>query len=523
MDKPASPCLSQEDYEEILLLSASLDSTHEEYEEALSTRNNCKLNVEDHDREGVCLSKKVRSTVVWMIYFLVVACIFWTNRDPSGWILIALGCLYPGLLFVAMAIFFVTEDCKPSREPFFVRKKRSADKILKLRELEKAEIVLLPLQNTRSEMSRRLLSIYTSALEEHKSRFLFRVRTDTPGFLCRLQEYSELIDICCSLTNVSKERSTPYQKAVHRLRLLLPTDSTDYPRLTDHIAYLASRTPSQSASSSSQSDRSQADQPNESKQLTAPVNESRSRGDLIDPERSSATHPRTKHVNDVDQSSGALCSDAPDHSQVPQAAESALQTEQVSQITDHRVHVGTSRAKHLNVNPDTSFDQFHLFDSVDHDVNDHAEAAEVLFRGGAKHVDWEALRSRFAEIGFGGEILVLRLEADHLASIGRTDLAEKVQHASKEVGDGLGYDILSYFGDGREKYIEVKTTTVSLNEPLYLSRRELELLTNNPQSAFVYRILTNSEEVKLAVFSGEDFFNEYELDPIRYLVEFKDS
>ncbi|MBK7638619.1 MAG: DUF3883 domain-containing protein [Bacteroidetes bacterium] len=40
----------------------------------------------------------------------------------------------------------------------------------------------------------------------------------------------------------------------------------------------------------------------------------------------------------------------------------------------------------------------------------------------------------------------------------KIDLAEKVRHISIEIGDGAGYDILSYEFNGDAKFIEVKTT-----------------------------------------------------------------
>lgn len=43
---------------------------------------------------------------------------------------------------------------------------------------------------------------------------------------------------------------------------------------------------------------------------------------------------------------------------------------------------------------------------------------------------------------------------------------------SEEDGDGLGYDILSFEPDGRERLIEVKTTNGWERTPFHLSRNE---------------------------------------------------
>jgi hypothetical protein len=54
--------------------------------------------------------------------------------------------------------------------------------------------------------------------------------------------------------------------------------------------------------------------------------------------------------------------------------------------------------------------------------------------------------------------LVVEHEREQLKMLGRGDLAEKVKHVAIEEGDGAGYDVKSFFVDGRPKYIEVKTT-----------------------------------------------------------------
>jgi hypothetical protein len=63
-----------------------------------------------------------------------------------------------------------------------------------------------------------------------------------------------------------------------------------------------------------------------------------------------------------------------------------------------------------------------------------------------------------AVTGSKGEELVLKYESDRLMRHGKADLAKKIVRVSVE-DDSKGYDILSYEDDGRERYIEVKTST----------------------------------------------------------------
>jgi hypothetical protein len=95
-----------------------------------------------------------------------------------------------------------------------------------------------------------------------------------------------------------------------------------------------------------------------------------------------------------------------------------------------------------------------------------------------------------------GEEAVVVIEQEYLRSVGRRDLAEKVRHVSKEDGDGSGYDVSSFFQDGREKYVEVKSTTVSIETPYYLSRNEYSFLKEHPKDSFIYRVLINREKTK---------------------------
>jgi hypothetical protein len=64
-----------------------------------------------------------------------------------------------------------------------------------------------------------------------------------------------------------------------------------------------------------------------------------------------------------------------------------------------------------------------------------------------------------AALGLAGEILVLHHEQRKLRDAGRDDLAERVRHTAIVEGDGAGFDVRSFFFDGRIKYIKVKTTT----------------------------------------------------------------
>lgn len=53
-------------------------------------------------------------------------------------------------------------------------------------------------------------------------------------------------------------------------------------------------------------------------------------------------------------------------------------------------------------------------------------------------------------------------------------LARNIRHVAELEGDGAGYDILSFEPDGREKYVEVKTTVSGPVAPFHVTRNEIE-------------------------------------------------
>ena len=62
-----------------------------------------------------------------------------------------------------------------------------------------------------------------------------------------------------------------------------------------------------------------------------------------------------------------------------------------------------------------------------------------------------------------GEQFVFDLERFRLNAVGRDDLAQRVVWASETIGDGLGFDILSFDeADDSERMLEIKTTVVRM-------------------------------------------------------------
>ena len=101
------------------------------------------------------------------------------------------------------------------------------------------------------------------------------------------------------------------------------------------------------------------------------------------------------------------------------------------------------------------------------------------------------------KLGELGEEQIWMSERVHLTNIGRKDLARKVKWISKEVGDGLGYDVLSFNASGDKRLLEVKTTSGDQHTPFYLTRNELELSVERPNEFRLMRVYDFAQSPKV--------------------------
>ncbi len=105
-------------------------------------------------------------------------------------------------------------------------------------------------------------------------------------------------------------------------------------------------------------------------------------------------------------------------------------------------------------------------------------------------------------LGDAGEEWVLGLEQEQLARAGRSDLADRVVWAARDTGDGLGYDVASFFPDGRERFIEVKTTNYGVRTPFYITKGEVSFSERRSDSFSLYRVHGFARDPRLYVLDG---------------------
>lgn len=132
------------------------------------------------------------------------------------------------------------------------------------------------------------------------------------------------------------------------------------------------------------------------------------------------------------------------------------------------------------------------------------------------HRDYLEREARNRSLGSAGERLVVEFEQHRLREIGRPDLSAKVEHLSVTQGDGLGYDVLSFEADARERYIEVKTTAFAEHTPFFVSRNEVEFSAEVPEQFHLYRLFQFRNGPRLFRLRGT-LAETVQLDPVTYL------
>ncbi|MES3011743.1 MAG: DUF3883 domain-containing protein [Pseudomonadota bacterium] len=90
--------------------------------------------------------------------------------------------------------------------------------------------------------------------------------------------------------------------------------------------------------------------------------------------------------------------------------------------------------------------------------NRATEAVNPLLFKAVKR-DYLEREAQNRSLGLAGEEFIVQFEHWRLNQLGQARLADKVDHVSQSKGDGLGYDVLSFDADGKERFIEVKTTS----------------------------------------------------------------
>lgn len=130
--------------------------------------------------------------------------------------------------------------------------------------------------------------------------------------------------------------------------------------------------------------------------------------------------------------------------------------------------------------------------------------------------DYLAQESRNRSLGTAGELFVVELETRRLHASGKKALSQRVEHVAATRGDGLGFDVLSFDNDGRERLIEVKTTAFGQFTPFFVTRNELARSEADSEHFHLYRLFEFRDHPRLFDMHGP-IAQGFRLDPVTYL------
>ncbi len=107
------------------------------------------------------------------------------------------------------------------------------------------------------------------------------------------------------------------------------------------------------------------------------------------------------------------------------------------------------------------------------------------------------------KLGKLGEEFVYHLERLRLKEAGRDDLASKVQWVAQSIGDGLGFDILSFDdADDSERMLEVKATVLGKFFPFYVTANEVRCSGDIPDQYHLFRVFNMGREPQIYILHG---------------------
>ena len=118
-------------------------------------------------------------------------------------------------------------------------------------------------------------------------------------------------------------------------------------------------------------------------------------------------------------------------------------------------------------------------------------------------INYLELEARNQQLGDAGEKLVMAYEKARLRTIGRIDLLDSVEQVSETLGPNAGYDIRSFEQDGKERFIEVKTTKYGKLTPFFVTANELLFSERNREQYHLYRVFNYRVSPSLFQLSGQ--------------------
>ncbi|MDX2047028.1 MAG: DUF3883 domain-containing protein [Chitinophagaceae bacterium] len=177
--------------------------------------------------------------------------------------------------------------------------------------------------------------------------------------------------------------------------------------------------------------------------------------------------------------------------------------EQVAKfLTDHRIGLEPNFERFADTVIAAAYDQINFETIVDEEPEpSQVQENEPTFR--PIKINYLEKEQNNRHLGEEGEKLVIAYEQWRLIKAGREGLADRIEWISKERGDGMGYDILSKNTNGTDRYVEVKTTKLSKETPIYLTKNEISFAKTKAKEFFLYRVFNFGPKPQLFIKEGD--------------------
>ncbi len=127
------------------------------------------------------------------------------------------------------------------------------------------------------------------------------------------------------------------------------------------------------------------------------------------------------------------------------------------------------------------------------------ESPAIYNPGGVNYLEREA---RNQLLGEAGEQFVINFERARLIHAGRESLAAHIEQVSATVGPSAGFDIRSFEENGRDRFIEVKTTKYGKSTPFFVTPNELRFSRERSSHYFLYRLFKFGEAPRMFSLQG---------------------
>lgn len=138
-----------------------------------------------------------------------------------------------------------------------------------------------------------------------------------------------------------------------------------------------------------------------------------------------------------------------------------------------------------------------------------------------RKVDYASRDEINRKLGREGEHWTLGYEQSRLTEAGRPELFQRVSWVSDRLGDGAGYDILSFEADSdAQRFIEVKTTNGGYATAFIISRNELDFSKEVGNAFHLYRLFQFRAEPALYILKG-DVSQHVHLEALDYRATFQ--